>query len=328
MARESESGRAAAGKVLVWGPPGESYWAGLARLGDLVDFVVAQDEPTLARELEEAEVLFVWSSAPDLERLWPRARRLRWVHSGLAGINNLLFPALVESEVKLSRSQGVYADSLAEYALAAMLYFAKRLPQMVEAQRRHEWRKVAPADLRGATLGVVGLGDIGGAVARRAKAFGMHVLGLRRTGGPTPEGVDELLPLVALPALLERSDYVVITLPLTPATRGLIGEREFASCKPGAVLIDIARGGIVEETALLAALRGGRLGGAAMDVFAREPLPPDNPLWDAPNLLISAHTVDNVPGWEARVIDRFVENYRLYAAGRPLPGLVDKRRGY
>ena len=328
MAGEKGAGDVGRRKVLVWGTPGEPFWEGLAALGHLAEVIVAEDEPTVARELAEAEVLFVWSSAPRLEQLWPRVKRLRWVHSGLAGVNSLLFPALVESDVVLTRSLGVYADSLAEYALAAMLHFAKHIPLMMEAQRRHEWHKVAPADLRGATLGVLGLGDIGGGVARRARALGMHVLGLRRSGGSTPEGITELLPAGDLPALLGRSDYVVVTLPLTPETRGLIGEREFAALKPGAVLIDIARGGIVDEAALVAALRGGRLGGAALDVFAREPLPADDPLWEAPNLLISAHTVDNVPGWEKRVVGLFVENLTLYAAGRPLTGLVDKKRGY
>ncbi|MHB1134662.1 MAG: D-2-hydroxyacid dehydrogenase [Chloroflexota bacterium] len=312
-------------RVHVFGPAEAPFWEGLAAVRGEVDLTIGE----AANDLAAAEVLFYWVTAPPPEPLWPGLGRLRWLHSASAGVDRFLFPALLQSEVVLTRSTGVYAPALAEYALAALLYFAKRLPQMVAAQQRRAWQSISPALLAGATLGIVGLGDIGLAVARLARPLGLRVLGLRRVvvGGP-PEGVDEVLAGADLPALLARSDYVVVTLPLTPQTRGLLGAEQLAHLKPGAVLVNIARGGIVDEAALLAALREGRLAGAACDVFAREPLPADDPLWEAPNLLISAHTVDNVPGWEQRAVAGFVQNLRRYLAGQPLLNVVDKGRGY
>ncbi|MCL5109271.1 MAG: D-2-hydroxyacid dehydrogenase [Chloroflexi bacterium] len=315
-------------KVLVLGPPSEPFWAGLAEMVDWTDLTIGVDPQAVEGPLAEAEVVFSWVDAPDLAPYWSRARRLRWLHSALAGVNGLLFPALVESNVVLTRSVGVYADSLAEYALAAMLYFAKRLPEMKEAQRLHEWRRLAPVDLRGATLGVIGLGDVGLAVARRGRSLGMRVVGLRRSRGAPPAGVDEVWPAPALCEMLGRCDYVVVTLPLTPSTRALFGPAELRSLKAGAVLIDIARGGIVDEQTLLSLLESGHLAGAALDVFAHEPLPLESPLWSAPNLLISAHTVDNVAGWQERAVALFLENSRRYRAGKQLLGVVDKARGY
>lgn len=316
-------------KVLIVGPPGERFWQGLAPIASEAEILaIAEDELTLARHVAAAEVVFIWASVPLLANLWPQARAVRWVHAGWAGVDRLLFPELVASDAVLTRSAGIYGNSLAEYALAAMLYFAKRIPELMAYQRARVWRKITPTDLRGKTLGVVGLGDVGTAVAEKGKALGMRVIGLRRTGGEPPACVDAVLPLAGLDQLLAAADYVVLCTPLTAETRGLIGERELALMRPGAVLVNIARGGVVREEALLAALREGRLGGAAVDVFEEEPLPPDSPFYDVPNILISAHTVDTVPGWEERVVALFVENFRRYVDGAPLLNVVDKRRGY
>ncbi len=316
-------------KVLVVGPPSERFWQGLEPIAAEAEILaIAEDEATLARHVAGAEVIFMWANVPLLAALWPRVRALRWVHAGWAGVDKLLFPELVASDVVLTRSAGIYGSSLAEYALAAMLFFAKRLPELLANQRARAWRKVSPSDLRGKTLGIVGLGDVGLALAAKAKALGMHVVGLRRTGGAAPPFVDRVLPPAGLSELLAAADYVVLCTPLTPQTRGLIGERELGLLQPGAVLVNIARGGIVCEEALLAALHSGRLAGAAVDVFANEPLPPDSPFYDAPNVLISPHSMDTVPGWEDRVVGLFVENFRRYVAGRPLLHVVDKRRGY
>lgn len=316
-------------KVLIVGPPGESFWQGLAPIaGEAEILAIAEDEPTLARHVAAAEVIFMWANVPLLANLWPQARAVRWVHAGWAGVDRLLFPELVASDVVVTRSAGIYGSSLAEYALAAMLFFAKRIPELMANQRARTWRKVSPSDLRGKTLGIVGLGDVGTALAEKAKALGMRVIGLRRSGGAAPPFVDGLLPLDRLAELLAAADYLVICTPLTAQTRGLIGERELALMKPGAVLVNIARGGIVNEQALLAALHSGRLAGAAVDVFEQEPLPPDSPFYDAPNILISPHSMDTVPGWEDKVVGLFVENFRRYVAGQPLLHVVDKRRGY
>ncbi len=320
---------AARRKVLIVGLPGERFWQGLAPIAAAAEVLaIAEDEAILARHAAAAEVIFMWANVPLLAKLWPQVRALRWVHAGWAGVDRLLFPELVASDVVLTRSAGIYGSSLAEYALAAMLFFAKRIPELVANQRARTWRKVGPSDLRGKTLGIVGLGDVGMALAEKAKALGMRVIGLRRTGGEAPPCVDRLLPLDGLAELLAAADYLVVCTPLTAQSRGLIGERELGLLKPGAVLVNIARGGIVNEQALLAALHSGRLGGAAVDVFEQEPLPPDSPFYDAPNLLISPHSMDAVPGWEDRVVGLFVENFRRYVAGEPLLHVVDKRRGY
>ncbi|MDA8218391.1 MAG: D-2-hydroxyacid dehydrogenase [Dehalococcoidales bacterium] len=326
---EKNGGRSTARKkVLVIGPPDEPFWAGLDPVRERAEVVIAEDEAVLVREVAAAEVVFIWTPSSVLESLWPRAQALRWVHVAWAGVDAVLFPELVASDVLLSRSPGVYGDALAEYALAAMLHFAKRIPELETYQRQRTWHKITPAGLRGQTLGIIGLGDVGLAVAAKAKALGMRVVGLRRAAGEVPPGVDEVLPSSRLDELLAGADYLVLSAPLTPRTRGLIGEREFALMKPGVVFVNIARGGIVDEEALLRALVAGRLGGAAFDVFAEEPLPPESPLYDAPNLLISSHTVDNVPGWEERAIVLFVANFQRYVAGGLPANLVNKQRGY
>jgi len=315
-------------QVLVVGNPNEPFWGGLADLAGEADIAIADQQDELAARLPMAEVLFVWGNSPVLTTLWPRAKSLHWVHSAWAGVDRLLFPELVASDVLLTRTAGIYGSALAEYALAAMLYFAKGISRLVAGQRQRAWTRLAMAELRGATLGIVGLGDVGTTLAEKAKALGMRVVGLRRTGGAAPACVDLLLPADGLGELLAAADYLALCVPLTPQTHHLVGAPELARLKRGAVLVNISRGGVLDEDALLAALHSGQLGGAAVDVFAREPLPPDSPLWDAPNLLISPHSVDNVPGWEARAVAFFVANFRRYAAGLPLADIVDKRRGY
>ncbi|MHB1416489.1 MAG: D-2-hydroxyacid dehydrogenase [Chloroflexota bacterium] len=326
---EKKGGRSTSRKkVLVIGPPDEPFWAGLDPLRERAEVVIAEDETVLGREVGAAAVAFIWTPSSVLQVLWPRAKALRWVHVAWAGVDAMLFPELVASDVLLSRSPGVYGDALAEYALAAMLHFAKRIPELEAYQRQRAWHKITPAGLRGRTLGIIGLGDVGLAVAAKAKALGMRVVGLRRTPGEVPPAVDEVLPSDRLGELLAGADYLVLSAPLTPGTRGLIGERQFALMKPGVVFVNVARGGIVDEAALLRALAAGKVGAAAFDVFAEEPLPPTSPLYDAPNLLISSHTVDNVPGWEERAIALFVANFRRFLAGESPANLVDKRRGY
>ncbi len=261
--------------------------------------------------------------------------RLRWAHSGAAGVGGALHPAMRDSGVVLTNSAGIHAEPMADTVLAYVLHFARGLDFAVRAQAERRWDK-GPFDaadtplreLEELTLGIVGLGGIGRAVARRAAALGMRVLATRRREGEGPPGVEVLRGDGALHRLLERSDVLVVTVPETPGTRGMIGAAELDRLPPGAVLVNVARGRVVDEEALVAALRAGRLRGAALDVFAREPLPPGSPLWTLPNVLVTPHVSGTSHRFWRRETDLIVDNVRRYLAGAPLLNTVDKHAGY
>lgn len=267
--------------------------------------------------------------------LFAAADELRWAHSAAAGVGGSLHRAMVESDVVLTNSAGIHAEPMAETVLAAILHFARGLDFAVRAQGRAEWDK-APfeaadtpvREIAGSTLGIVGLGGIGRAVARRATALGMRVVATRRREADAPEGVELRTGADGLARLLEESDWTVVAVPLTPRTRGMIGAAELARVPRGAVLVNVARGGVVDEAALADALRGGRLRGAALDVFSREPLPATSPLWGLPNVLLTPHVSATSRSFWRRQTDLVVENIQRYLAGRPLLNTVDKHAGY
>jgi phosphoglycerate dehydrogenase-like enzyme len=224
---------------------------------------------------------------------------------------------------------------MAESVLGMMLHFARGFDHAVRAQARREWGKrpfeedlLAAREVAGAVCGILGLGGIGREVAARARALGMAVVAVRRRPEPGPAGVELLHGEGALAELLERSDYVVITVPSTAATRGLVGAAELARLRPGTVLINVARGDVVDEAALADALRSGRLRGAGLDVFSREPLPPESPLWDLDNVLITPHVSGTTPRFWRREMDLVVANVGRYLRGEPLRNQVDKQLGY
>jgi phosphoglycerate dehydrogenase-like enzyme len=205
------------------------------------------------------------------------------------------------------------------------------MPRVVADQRAHRWERFAGEHIRGRTLGVVGLGRVGREVARLARAAGMRVVAIRRStggAGTVAEGVDALYGSAQLPLLLAESDYVALTVPLTTETAGLIGEAELLAMKPGAVLVNVSRGAVVDESALIRVLQAGHLRGAALDVFAVEPLPPESPLWDLPNVLVTPHSMSTAVGENALVVDLFCDNLRRYLAGEPLRNVFDRARGY
>ncbi len=260
--------------------------------------------------------------------------RLRWVHTGAAGVGSALFPEMLATPVVLTNSAGVMGHPMAETIIAMVLYFARGLDRAVASMRTRTWTKDAiyePAagvrEVSDATIGVIGLGGIGRQVAARAQALGMRVLATRRSPGAV-DGIEVLHGRAGLLTLLAESDYVVLTLPATPASRGLIGPAELAGMKPNAVLINVARGSILDEDALVEALRAGRLRGAGLDVFAQEPLPPESPLWDLPNVLILPHVSAVTPRYWRREADLILDNLRRYLAGEPLRNVVDKAQGY
>jgi phosphoglycerate dehydrogenase-like enzyme len=295
-----------------------------------VTFVVG-DQTEDFQKAPPADAIFVCSlGRRKLEPVFPLSPALRWVHSRSAGVERLLFPALVESAVPLTNGKGVFSASLAEWVIGAVHYFAKDLRRLVRNQGARKWDEFAPEMVEGATLGIVGYGDIGKATASRARSLGMKVLALRRRpeesrGDPL---VDELLPAKELPSLFERSDYVVVATPLTPDTHHLIGKTEIGHLRPAAVFINVGRGAVVDEGALVEALREGRIKGAALDVFEEEPLPATSPLWGLENVLLSPHCADQTVTWLEDASRAFLENLERFRRGEPLRNVVDKARGY
>ncbi len=288
--------------------------------------------PKIIEEAREAEV-YLGFGIP--REVFTSAHRLRWIHSAAAGVGGSLFPELRDSNVLLTNSAGLHAEPLAEWAAAAILYFGRGFDMAATGKARHEWRYDAMAgsdsplrEVAGLTLGVIGYGGIGRAVARKATALGMRVVGLRRRAGPKPAELDALWGPDALSDLLAASDYVVLALPETESTRELIGARELAGMRPGSVLINLSRGGLVTEKSLVASLREGHLRGAALDVFATEPLGPDSPLWELDNVLITPHTGAFTRRFWQREVELVERNIRHYLAGEPLENLVDKQAGY
>jgi phosphoglycerate dehydrogenase-like enzyme len=296
------------------------------------------------RAVSGAEIYFGLGLPGDVLRaaLQPPAR-LRWVHTGTAGVASLLHPGMQEHGIVLTNSAGTHAEPMADTVLGMILHFARGFDFAVRAQQHVAW-DLAPfeavdsgiREVAGATLGIIGFGGIGQAVARRARALGMRVLASRRReptagdvgGDGSDGGVEVLTGADALDRILAAADVVVITLPSTPATRGMIGAREFRLMRPGAVLVNVARGDIIDEVALIDALQHGRLRGAGLDVFATEPLPPDSPLWRLPNVLITPHVSATTPHFWERQAALMLDNLDRYLHGRPLRNVVDPDAGY
>lgn len=294
-------------------------------------FREAWDRQAIRDHLPDADAAFT----PFVDRdVFPSATRLRWVQVAAVGVGGLMYPEMIASPVVITNARGIRARPIAEHVIGVSLALARQLHTAVRRQVAHEWAQTelegsgAIGTLQGRCLGIVGLGAIGTELARIASAFGLRVIATRRRAGAPPAGVDELLPPARLPDLLAASDIVVLAAPLTPDTRGLIGARELAAMRPGALLVNISRGKLVDDEALVAALRAGRLGGAALDVFAHEPLDPASPYWDLPNVLITPHTSGAMENYWEPLVALFSENLRRFESGRPLLNVVDKHAGY
>jgi phosphoglycerate dehydrogenase-like enzyme len=282
--------------------------------------------------LARAEVLYGFPPSPEGAReLLARAPHLRWFQAASAGVDRLEQSGFPERQVVVTNSSGVHPTPIGEYVLMVMLMFAKRAHRFLRAQAERRWIRFLPAELKGSTVGVVGMGRIGTEVARLAKAAGCRVLGMRRSASSRRAGeapADEVLPPSDLPYLLSESDYVVLAVPLTPETRHLIGPEQLRAMKPAAVLINISRGAVIDEAALVRALKDGWIGGAALDVFEREPLPEDSELWGMENVIVSPHISGGTEFYFQRAVPIFCENLRRYLDGRPLMNVVDPERGY
>jgi phosphoglycerate dehydrogenase-like enzyme len=293
--------------------------------------------------LEDVEVMLRgWLSSEAFDRLLARAPHLSWVHSATSGVERALTPAARERGVVVTNARGVFSRPIAEYVVMMILAVSRRLPQLLELQRERTWQPLEGAELRDVTVGIVGLGSIGRAVGALATAFGCRVVAVRRsaTSGADPMSGDEAERSVSdlvldrvggpetLPDLLAESDFIVLAAPLTPATEEMMNAETLAMVKPGAWLINVARGKLIDERALIRALQDGPLGGAVLDTFRDEPLPPMSSFYDLPNVIVTPHTA-----WSSgRVLDRSVElfcdNLRRFASGEPLLNVVDPNAGY
>lgn len=279
-----------------------------------------EDEERYRAWLAEADILF------DLDRrlgtrLPELAPRVRWIQSTSSGIGKLIEQMeLDRTDIVITNAAGVHAVPLAEHSLLAMLYFCKQVPEQQRKQRAHRWERYCGRELRGRTLTVIGLGAVGTEIARLARAAGLRVLGVKRSPVRDPAllPVDAVLLQPDLHEALRESDFVVLICPHTAETEGMMGAEEFARMPQGAVLINIGRGALVQEDALIDALVSGRLGGAALDVAATEPLPDDSPLWDLPNVLITSHSASTVDRENERLTALFCENLERFRAGEPL----------
>jgi phosphoglycerate dehydrogenase-like enzyme len=295
------------------------------------EFMDAWDVDAVRRTLPHVDVAFT----PVVDRdVFPLATRLRWIQSSAVGVGHLLYPALVESEVVITNARGVRARPMAEHVLAVTLALARQLPTVLRHQVNHSWAQdlletQGLLTLQGRRMGIVGLGSIGMEVARLAAALGLKVSAIRRRPNlERPAEVDELLPPDRLDELLAKSDIVLLAAPLTAATRALIGRPQLSLMKRGAFLVNVGRGGLVDDDALVAALRTGHLGGAALDVFTEEPLPGSSPYWDLANVIVTPHTSGTMEDYWTPLVSLFSENLRRFEAALPLLNVVDKLAGY
>jgi len=318
--------------VLVLANPTEPQLAMLEQLPAETSIAVGERVEAFERAAAEADVIFNWSCSGELLReVFRLCPRVRWVHTRSAGLDGLLFPELVKSAAPLTNGTGVFGESLGEFALAGILFFAKDLRRMIRNQAAGRWEPFDVAEIARQTVGIVGYGDIGRAVASRARAMGMRVLAVKRHAPPagakdayadriyTPEHMREMIAL---------SDYIVAAAPLTAETRGLIGEPEFAVMKEQAVVINLGRGPVIDEAAMVRALSEHLIRGAVLDVFDAEPLPEGHPFYRLDNVLLSPHTADHTADWLDRAMQFFLDNFARFHKGQPLQNLVDKKLGY
>lgn len=299
--------------------------------------------------IEDVEVLLRgWLSSEAFDRLLARAPRLRWVHSATSGVELALTPAARERGITVTNARGVFTRPIAEHVLMLILAISRRLPQLLELQRERTWQPLQGVELRELTIGIVGYGSIGRAVASLAGAFGADVIALRRNpgatmearadGSPESDDPDDAFPFSPSPTrivgpdglhdLLRASDIVVLAAPLTPATEGMIDEAALAAMGRDAWIINVARGRLIDDRALVEALREQRIGGAALDAFRQEPLPPTSPFYDLGNVIVTPHTAWSSARVLERSVDLFCRNLRRYAAGERLRNVVDPSAGY
>jgi len=293
-----------------------------------LEFRFSPERDHFVANAADAEIIFSKQFPPGAIAA---AQKLRWIQAGTAGVNHLLTVGLAERNIVLTNARDAHGTPMAEQILAMMLAFATRLHTLIHAQTtgaRVNAQVIGEKfELAGQTLCVIGLGDIGGTLAHKAKLLGMQVIGVRRTATPFAH-VDELYTSDQLLAALAQADHVALCLPLTAATKALIGEKELRAMKPSAYIYNVGRGASIEANALLQALQAGWVAGAGLDVTDPEPLPPTSPLWQMPNVILGQHTSGSSPYNADRITTIFLDNLRRYQAGEPLRNVVDQNEGY
>ena len=317
--------------ILVLTAPGDQSIPFLAELRQMATIVVGDSARDFASR-GDAEIILNWSSSRELLRdVFLMSHRLRWMHSRSAGLEQTLFPELIESEVILTNGSGVFSSSLGEFVVASILYFAKDFRRMIRNQLAGVWEQFDVTMVSGQILGIVGYGSIGRAIAARARGLDMKVLALRRRV-PRQSQEDLLIDHVFGPEgrldMLSRCDYVVLAVPLTEQTRGLIADPEFAVMKKNAVVINVGRGPTIDERAMIKALSENRIRGVALDVFDQEPLPEHHPFYSFENVLLSPHCADHTPDWLDNAMRFFIAQLERFRSRKDLFNIVDKRLGY
>ena len=297
-----------------------------------LDIVNLPDYKRVDEEIVNAEIVIAWSIKPEQIAA---AKKLRWIHSPAAAVHQLMFPELIHSEIVLTNAREVHGPVVAEHVIALVFALAKKIPASVRLQQKHIWGQQILWDevprireVAGATLGIIGLGSIGRPTVKNAKAMGMRVIAAREHPEKGSEGADVVVGMAQVHELFTEADYIVLAAPVTDSTRSIANAERLALMKPDACLINVGRGPLVDEAALATALREKKIGGAALDVFPKEPLAADSPLWDVPNLLITPHTAALTAKLWERHYALFSENLRRYLNGDALLAVVDKDKGY
>jgi phosphoglycerate dehydrogenase-like enzyme len=318
--------------ILVLSAPDEPQLCVLDEVRETASVVIGNSVPPFEKAAASADVIFNWSGSLALIRdVFLMSPSVRWVHSRSAGLERTLFPELIASDVVMTNGSGVFSPSLGEFALAAILYFAKDFRRMIRNQTAGRWEPFDVLPIAGHTVGIVGYGDIGRAVASRVRAMGMNVLAVKRhvsAQNNSDSLADRIYSTGQRLAMLPQCDYVVVATPLNAETVGLINEAEFAAMKASAVIINVGRGPVINEQAMINALSQHKIKGAALDVFDEEPLPGGHPFYKLENVLLSPHCADHTPDWLDNAMRFFLAQFERFRRGQPLLNIVDKKLGY
>ncbi len=283
------------------------------------------DPDRIKRAIVDADAVFAGKLSADI---LAEAKQLKWVQSRWAGVDRFLFPEFVNSDVVLTDAGGIHANAISDHVLGIMLAFTRRLNMFMRSQIQKKWLRLQGDELEGKTVGIVGLGNIGSKIAWKAKCFGMKIVATKRSIGSKITYVDELLPHTQLEYLLERSDFVILSVPLTAETYHMIDEKELRRMKKNAILINISRGNVIDERAIIRAVKEGWISGAGLDVFEKEPLPSDSELWNMENVMITPHCSGSTSRNREQACEIFIDNMSRFSKGQPLMNVVDKRAGY
>jgi phosphoglycerate dehydrogenase-like enzyme len=322
-------------RILVICPRDRSALHYLAPLNDLAKIAISDDQAELEREAPDAEVILftgISGATVNWPRVWQHATSVRWVHSLFTGVEKVLFPALIDSDVPLTNARGVFKRSLAEFAVLGILFHTKKLRRLIDNQRQRKWDDFTVTFANQRVMGVIGYGEIGRECALLAKGLGLKIHAVRRNSLKSADDpiVDRIFGSAELHQMLAGIDFLLCAAPLTPETHHMVSDAEFKVMKPTAIVINVGRGPVIDEAALVRALQSQRIAGASLDVFEHEPLPVDSPLWGMESVLISPHATDRTtdPDFMELSMRVFIENFKRYQNHQPLNYVVNKKAGY